>query len=324
MFSELLAYLSQRRRGENDLSDITWAACSACPSLRRSFLAFFFPDVVFKSDVVFEREYVMGDSRPDFYIRSGEDIYLIENKIHDRNHHFDQYTVAFGIPAERLGYIANYPMWQNGYTVHSWEELHDYLHEHFPSNSEEQTIWHAYLEYVKNVCSLYRKPERIDLQGMFSLYAFCRELRTLVSRQTDFYVSELYNNRKDTHGGGNRYGSMQDGIAGCYFHLQYTDAPIAECWPWIGIYFNYENPLICIAFENNSGWGKAVCDLLPLSRVETLLAGDFYEKPYYEDGSLFFELSHTKHAEFQNSNLAGQRSIIEGFIDEVIKLPIKI
>ena len=159
---------------------------------------------------------------------------------------------------------------------------------------------------------------------MFSLYAFCRELRTLVNRQTDFYVSELYDSRKDTHGGGNRYGSMQDGIAGCYFHLQYTDAPIAECWPWIGIYFNYENPLICIAFENNSGWGKAVCDLLPLSRVETLLAGDFYEKPYYEDGSLFFELSDAKHAEFQNSDLAGQRSIIEGFIDEVIKLPIKI
>ena len=117
---------------------------------------------------------------------------------------------------------------------------------------------------------------------------------------------------------------MQDGIAGCYFHLQYTDAPIAECWPWIGVYFERAVPQICIVFENNQGWGKPVCDLLPKTRIEMLPAGNFYETPDYEEkDSLCFDLSSAKQAEFQNSDLAGQRSIIENFIDEVVMLPLR-
>ena len=59
--------------------------------------------------------------------RNGEDIYLVENKIYDQNHHFDQYISTFGIPAERLGYISNYPMVEAGCTVHTWDEFYHHL-----------------------------------------------------------------------------------------------------------------------------------------------------------------------------------------------------
>ena len=324
MFGKLLTVLAQRQRSENALSDITWATCSACPSLQRAFLAFFFPDVGFDGNILFERDYALGDSRPDFYIRSGTDVYLVENKIYDRNHHFDQYTSAFGIPAEHLGYITNYPMTQPGFNVHTWEEFFDYLKENLPDDAVQRQVWCAYLEYLQQVCSIYKKPKRMDLKGMYSLYVFCRELRGIVSRQNGAYNSEWYDSRKDTHNGGNIYGTMQDGVAGCYFHVRYKNDEIEECWPWIGVYFDRENPIICLCFENNPGWGKSVCDRLSEEKVKMLPGGNLYAAPYYEEGSLFFEFSETRRAEFENADLAGQRALLGAFIDEVMTVPLKL
>ncbi len=323
MFEKLLAFMARRQCNENALSDITWAACSACPSLFRAFLAFFFPETEFGRDILFEREHAQGDSRPDFYIRDGAQVYLVENKIYDRNHHFDQYTSRFGIPAEHLGYITNYPMVQVGFKVHTWDEFYHYLKDRLPEDSELKQVWCAYMEYIKQVCSIYKKPKRMELKGMYSLYVFCRELRGTVNRQTASYCSELYDSYKDTHGGGNVYGTMRDGIAGCYFHVRYTNDEIEECWPWIGVYFDREEPLICICFEPNQGWGKSVCDRLTKEKVKALPAGDFYEKPYYEDGGLWFELSEVRRKEFENADLNGQNALLGAFIDEVINTTLK-
>lgn len=320
MIAKLFSYLAQRRHDENALSDVTWAACSASPSLLRAFLSFFFPKVTFDRIVAFEREYAQRDSRPDFYIRNGEDIYLVENKIYDKNHHFGQYDTAFGIPAERLGYIANYPMVQAGYTVHTWDEFYHHLQHLQPEDAEEQVLWHAYLEYVKNVCSIYERPEKMDLKGMYSLYVLMKELPKLVNNQTDTYVSEYYNSRIDTHRDGNIQGSMRDGIAGCYFHVKYANDAIPECWSWIGVYFDREDPLFCICFENNPGWGKSVCDLLTPEKVATLPAGNFYGSTYYDEGHLWFNMSDAKLAEFQTTNLDDQIALLKGFQGEVLTI----
>ncbi len=121
-FFENLAY---RKRNENDLSDVTWALCMASHSFQTLFLNFFFSSVEFSDITMFEREKSEGDSRPDFLIENSGLIYLIECKINDRNHHFEQYTSTFGIPNERLGYITNYKMFKDGFIVKTWEEFYD-------------------------------------------------------------------------------------------------------------------------------------------------------------------------------------------------------
>ena len=92
---------------ENDLSDITWALCNASHKFKEVFLKFFFPEIQISPDVVIEREISKDDSRPDFVIHNGSELYIIENKINDQAHHFGQYEKAFKVTPERFGYIAN-------------------------------------------------------------------------------------------------------------------------------------------------------------------------------------------------------------------------
>ena len=77
--------------------------------------------------------------------------------------------------------------------------------------------------------------------------------------------------------------------------------------------------IICICFENNQGWAKTVCDRLTKEKVETLPAGDYHDKPYYEGGSLFFEFSESRRSEFENADLSGQDALLGSFIDEVME-----
>ena len=161
LFGTLFACLAGRQGKENDLSDVTWAACMACPGLQEAFVRFFFPDAAGGVEA-FEREHVQGGSRPDFYLRMGGEVYLIEIKLYDPHHHFGQYEQDFGIPASHLGYITNYPLQKEGYTVRTWEELYHHLHRHLPADGEERKVWLAYLAYMKSVCSIYKKPKKMD------------------------------------------------------------------------------------------------------------------------------------------------------------------
>ena len=318
LFGTLFACLAGRQGKENDLSDVTWAACMACPGLQEAFVRFFFPDAAGGVEA-FEREHVQGGSRPDFYLRMGGEVYLIEIKLYDPHHHFGQYEQDFGIPASHLGYITNYPLQKEGYTVRTWEELYYYLHRLLPADGEERNVWLAYLAYMKQVCSIYKRPEKMDLKGMYSLYAFMQELRRLVNRDTETYHAEWYGSKQDTHGGGNRFVAMRDGAAGCYFSLKYKHAPIAESWVWIGVYFKEESPSICLCFENCDGWGKPVCDLLPREKAPAVAVGDYAGVPYYDSGSLWFNLSDARLAEFDASDFDRQVEILGAFIDEVAR-----
>lgn len=159
----------------------------------------------------------------------------------------------------------------------------------------------------------------MDLKGMYSLYAFMQELRRLVNRDTETYHAEWYGSKQDTHGGGNRFVAMRDGAAGCYFSLKYKQAPIAESWVWIGVYFKEESPSICLCFENCDGWGKPVCDLLPREKAPAVAVGDYAGVPYYDSGSLWFNLSDARLAEFDASDLDRQVEILGAFIDEVAR-----
>lgn len=90
--SAFFSALAERAYKENDLSDVTYALLEANNAFRQFFLDFFFPHEGLEGvKVVIEREHVIGDSRPDFWIRNRNEVYLVEVKIWDGGHHFEQY-----------------------------------------------------------------------------------------------------------------------------------------------------------------------------------------------------------------------------------------
>ncbi len=312
MIESFLDILASRKRSENDLSDITWALCLSSHSFQTLFLNFFFPDSEFLNITRFEREKSEGDCRPDFLIENDGIIYLIECKIYDTNHHFEQYTSTFNIPNERLGYITNYKMTQNGFIVKTWEDLYDYVTNNLPESENEKALWTGYLKYLKSVCGIIKITKKMDLKGMYSLYSFTELLKKLVNRAETEFELRYYSN-KNIQGG--------DGISGCYFEIKYSKDLINTTWAWIGIYYERENPLICLGFEDKQGWGKPVYELLD-SRLDKIERDEFCTKPYREDGAIWFELTDEKHKEFDKISLEEQIQLIKEFMDRVIMKPL--
>lgn len=314
MIDIFLDILSSRKRSENDLSDITWALCLSSHSFQSLFIKFFFPDTEFLNISRFEREKIEKDSRPDFLIENNGIIYLIECKIYDKNHHFEQYTSTFNIPNERLGYITNYKMTQNGFTVKTWEELYDHVKKNLPESENEKALWNGYLKYLKSVCGIVKITKKMNLKEMHSLYSFTELLKKLVNRTERNFDLQYYSN-KNIQGG--------EGISGCYFEVKYSNDLIKKTWAWIGIYFERENPLICLGFENKQGWGKPVYELVN-KNLDKFEKDEYLKKPYREDGAIWFELIDEKHKEFDSSNLDCQIQIIKEFMDRVLITPLKL
>ncbi len=314
MVENFLEILSERKRSENDLSDITWALCLSSHSFQSLFLNFFFENTEFSNITKFEREASKGNSRVDFLIENNGEIYLIECKIYDTNHHFEQYTSDFGIPNERLGYITNYKMTQNGFIVKTWEDLYDYVTNNLPESENEKALWTGYLKYLKSVCGIIKITKKMDLKGMYSLYSFTELLKKLVNRAETEFELRYYTN-KNIQGG--------NGISGCYFEIKYSNDLIKKTRAWIGIYYERENPLICMGFEDKQDWGKPVYELLD-SRLDKIERDEFCKKPYREDGAIWFELTDEKHKEFDSTDLNGQIQIIKDFMDRVITKPLKL
>lgn len=314
MIESFLDILSGRKRNENDLSDITWALCLSSHSFQTLFLNFFFPTTEFLNITRFEREKSLGDSRPDFLIENNGIIYLIECKINDRNHHFEQYITTFNIPNERLGYITNYVMRRNGFNLKTWEELYDSATENIPSNESERALWTGYLKYLKSVCGIIKITKKMELKGMYSLYLLTEVLKKLVGRIEPEFELRYYSN-KNIQGG--------NGITGCYFEIKYSNDKIKTTWAWIGIYYERENPLICLGFENKENWGKPVYEIIDkqLNKIEP---NDYFSKPYLEEGAIWFELPVEKHKDFDKSDLNNQIQILKEFMDGVIILPLEI
>ena len=111
MATDLVAFfdsLAERLKNENDLSDVTYALCQSNEVFKQFFLDFFFGNGkidIHRDKVEIVREQTFEGSRPDFTVNVAQDIYLIENKIWDHNHHFAQYQNFMKNKNGHLGYI---------------------------------------------------------------------------------------------------------------------------------------------------------------------------------------------------------------------------
>lgn len=320
---EFFKYVSQKFRKENDLSDITWAMCQSCESFRDAFLKFFFPEIQIEKSISIEREKAEDDSRPDFFIENNSEIYLIENKINDTNHHFGQYDTTFNISPNHFGYITNYVIYdenvrKGGYRLHTWEELYNSFLNKLPDNYEEQRLWKGYLDYVKNVCGIIKIDKPMNLNGLTSLSSFVEILdKPLSNRNEDDFSLSLYDKNKQCGGG------YVNGATGVNFELKFKSLTQDRIWGWIGVFYycNWDKPMIAIGFPDKPSWGKSYIDLIrPFQNQWTCQS--FFKKPYFDEGSLWFELLETRFDEFNTlQSVEDQIDLLKRFMDEVIMYP---
>ena len=313
MIEEFFSILSERFYNENDLSDFTWAMCQTSDNFLTAFLDFFFPNEKF-GEIYLEREAADEDCRPDFQFEHEGKKFLIECKIGDRNHHFEQYIRHYKITPQQLGYITNYPMIKEGYVVHTWTEFYLFIKKQIPP--EELELWNGYLKYLKSVCNIYIFEKPMNLDGMFSLYTFYRSLDIVFTIDNEKFSSELYDSRKDTNNGGNYWYAPRDGVMGKFFAVNFKHIRLKKTWGWMGVYFEREHPLICICFDYRENWGQPVYNLL-LNKLDQIGKGNYFVEPYEEGGGIWFEFN--KEKEFDGTNdLNSQILLLKSFFIEVL------
>lgn len=263
--SAFFSVLAERAYRENDLSDVTYALLEANRAFRQFFLDFFFPHEGLEGEkVVIEREHVIGDSRPDFWIRNGNEVYLVEVKIWDGGHHFEQYHKILGEEGSkdgrwaRLGYIANYSLCnvnicedgvrqeasETGCGLHTWEEFAKRLES---DDCSGDPFVRGYLEYLKRVCSY----------DDFDLSAWSKDLNdfNFVKRFYDGLESAIRSARCKVYGSSRL--AFDRTRLGQFFEWSYNGKPV---WGWLGAYYTNNGAELCVEFEDREGWGHPVCE----------------------------------------------------------------
>lgn len=299
--------LSERFKSENDLSDITWAIGEACPIFQKLFIQFFFKDITDLSKIsIFKREHSDETCRPDFYIKIDNVEIIIECKINDRCHHFDQYKFQF--PSARFGYITNYPLSyiDKNYEIRQWSGFKKFIQQELQSETDEFAIdlISGYLKYLTNVCGIFNL-KKMNLNNLSSLYHFNHLIKKIVNSIEDNETS-LYNQGKN-------YDADRSGQ---YFEFKISDT--IKIWPWLGVYYTER---VCIYLEFNQKWCKKVFDNIELEKFVD--GGEYFNAPYKDDDygpAVCFEMKENYFAKFNDkeTTVDEQEAIVRRFTNEVI------
>ncbi|HAN76699.1 MAG TPA: hypothetical protein DCQ31_02410 [Bacteroidales bacterium] len=300
MLIKLFENLSIKFRNENALSDMTWAMCETSEVFRNLFLNFFFPNYNFNNIIEFRREYSLGNSRPDFYIKNNNDIFLIEVKIKDTNHHFDQYVLEFEIPNSNLGYITNYNLYQNEYSVKTWKSFFNYLKfEKDKIEKEESSLFKAYLVYISNICSIREITNKMDLNSLQTVLDFNDTVKDVTNFETENFRIESYKQEIKIH------------RTGYYFRVIDLNGKKKDIWIWLGAYFEKQEHQICIAVENGEGWGKPFYEIIDPNKIAN------------EDNTYFFYPSFNTNYFNELETYELQKLFLKEFVIEVVQKYLK-
>lgn len=312
--------LSCRFRTENNLSDITWALCEASPFFCSLWLKFIFDDKFPVEDLDYiEREVpdtINGSSRVDFvvHLKNGMGQYIIENKIYDRKQHFGTYDVAYRLKdKEHFGYITNYTMPGNGYSIRQWSSFYVRLRDITELPEEDKSLIHAYSQYLKSICNIMLPEKRIQLDRLSSLRDLSIIMKKGLERDTEFFTSTYYKCSYENSESFRRF----------YFKVTYKniDTDWKESYPYWGIWFDDE-PYIKFGFDPDAGWCKNLNRFLDNTNRNKV-------PPHYcstltnsKDGYTF-RMSENAVREFISANtVQQQQKILEGFFVEAVSFPI--
>jgi hypothetical protein len=304
MLEKFIDMLSLRFRDENDLSDVTWALAHACPAFQRQFILFLFGDLsVDHAITTFKREHHIGPARPDFYIRVGNEEFIVEVKIGNRSHHFD-YVDHF--PNAKFAYITNYHLPPaHGIEIRTWEAFRNHLVVALKSpevDSQSKVLINAYIRFLTNICYIVQL-KKMNLNNLNSLYHLNVLFRKIINSLPGFETSVI-----------DRWNPFNESRAGRYFSLKLGDRVIN---PYLGIYFK-EEPYIYVEFDQENS--RVIYDVID----ETATAdGVWYLAPERDDQfdmSLWFSLR-TEHFDKFNADdteLEEQETILRSFVLEVL------
>lgn len=319
MISDFVHYLSHYYSRENDLSNITKIMCDSSRFFKNYFIHFFFPHLDVEEVMEIRREHRDtndGGSRVDFFLELNNDDkpYLIEVKIYDTNHHFGQYEHSYDIPSERLGYITNYSMKQDGYDVKTWEEFYDYLNQINKANQEDKELVDGYLKYLQSVCSIIKFNKPMKLQYLFSLFEFFKILPKLLTRTNDSFEmtpGRIYDSR------------LKSGIS--VIDLNFKPLTFEFNHSFYGqfdIYFEREQPLITFFVQDCKEYKSEMSKII--ENISSLQGGRLFEKPYKEpddwgNDGIWFDMRPEVFSEIQEmDSIDKQIKMMGDFIDEAV------
>ncbi|MEK7880633.1 MAG: hypothetical protein AAB210_01900, partial [Deltaproteobacteria bacterium] len=294
--------LAIRMRKENDLSDVTWAMADSCPEFLNLFMQVFgFKDFDQEKPSNISREhsgeYPEGNNRVDFFVTNGDNSFIIENKIYDKNYHFKEYSESFKVKG--YGIITNHEIKgadECGFVIRQWCDFVESLKN---ANFEEtdRPIIKGYISYVKEVCSM-KEIKEIRFDKLNSLYYFSNLIEKIIQE----YNYSLYNT---IHACGN-------GDTGKYFILK---KGTNEIWPWFGINYEDDPPVIGLAFDRY--WCKSIFKEYK-GKPQKGTMFDIEEYKYAGGGSVSFDLPEEKFNEFKEGSKEQQKSILKEFFNNVI------
>jgi len=305
-FQHFFTELAQRFRNENDLSDFTYVALEAIPEFKKDFVRFFHPLLEIGDDEIqVIREFTLESTdeqpsgRPDFLLRCGSWDLIVENKIGDRNYHFDQYGIKpllSGREKPHVGLIANHRVepepQAKDWAIKTWSEFI----EHFEKKkySDYNDVFLAYMEYVKKVCAMTEfKNFKFDFNSLYALTHFIRMIeRALQTDSNNTY--EISNISKGTKW------DIGESWAGCCFELKSkSQASNAHLNLFFGIDFSKESGIPSIVADvhksRNSNYFQAV--------VEQTTSSQFCEKKHWpKDGLVQLRMRMEKFNEINNES----------------------
>lgn len=308
MLDKFFSKLGDRFKKENDLSDITWALAESNATFRTLFLKFFFAQhESFEQIKIFKREHSDGGCRPDFYISTPNFEYVIECKIDDRNHHFEDYLNQF--PNVKLGYIANYKLPPiAGFEIRTWNEFKNYLKGITGTHVDDSTkkILQSYITYLSKVCSLI-EVEKMNLSNLSSLYQFNQLIKKVIT-SIESIETRIENSGKP----------CDHSRCGYYVKINSEDAGLSVI-PWIGVWYAGGEPSIYVEFGR--GWCRSIYE-----RRGVLLSGigEMFMLPYedyHNEPALCFQMKNEIFSQFNDAaTVEDQERILHRFLMEVLTI----
>ncbi len=303
--------LGKRLTKENHLSDITWALANNIEEFRKLIMDLFKFEDTGKEPVDFNRENALKNgSRPDFLLELGDRYLVIENKIYDRNYHFEQYSEPReGKKKGTFGIIINHKMdgasrqmaTSHNFLVVTWKDVVDQIKgTHF--SSEARPYMNAYINYVREVCSIMEFKE-IRLEKLNSLPYFVNLIKKIISEyESNDIEIDLYPAQR----------AFGPSWSGQYFSMKRKGSE-KTTYPFWGIDYGEEPPCVLFALERD--W---CTDLYLKYKGKRIKKDIFYIETDAPEQEIEFVLNDEKFEEFKKGELDLQEEILKDFFQKVV------
>ncbi len=238
--------LFERKCNENDLSDIVYALIKSDPCFKKNFLDFFGVTYLHPHNIKIEREKSLGDdSRIDFIIETEENILFLENKIDDKDYHFEKYDKAIASQSDRekniikslisvhkLSYNDSSHARINGWDVYSWT---DFLSKIPWECSGFIDISRQFKNYLKLICRIKEVGRMTFDENTISIIYFITTIGDSIEKQQGYklmgkndIINSKYNN------------------IGLYYRMEEQCIDV-----WYGMLMEDENPAVAITVGQN-------------------------------------------------------------------------